>query len=365
MPLKPSLHLRFWLFFTGVFLPTAAVTVTGFLGGSGGSLVPQLYQSGKAWAFAGVLLGWSCLTVMIPLMLFCIAGLTIYVIWPTSGRHLAIRSGVYTGALLSATYLVIAVVAQGAATFIAAVVTAVVLIPTTYFASQISKYWRRFSIAQLLALTTVLCFLLATLSYLLGETGSIQSVVSWMGAALVISLVAAPTLNCLAYVTSSYFIFRSEERLPVTWPIQLATWFGIAAGWYLSWKAAVDLMFEVYSTLPTNRNCYITSAAAHGHSLLVGREGDFELDQEEVVTLQMQRCKFVEICLATACPRSHAHIRYIYDRLGPPLAKLCGRNVWFADITYLACKPIEWLAVGLCYASATPADRIRSIYRKN
>lgn len=370
MSFKRSLHLRFWLFFTGVLLPIAAVAATYFLGGSGGSLVPQLYQSGEAWAFAGVLLGWSCLTVMIPLMLFCVCGLTIYAIWPTSGRHFAIRASMYTGALLSSTYLIIAVVAQGSTTFIAAVVTAVVLVPTAYFSSAVAKHWRRFSIAHLLALTTVLCFLLATMNYLLGETGGIQSVASWLGAACVVSLVATPALTCLAYVMASYTIFRSDERLAVTLPIQIATWLGIAAGWYVSWRAAVDLMFEVYSSLPTNRNCYVTSAAANGHPSLVGGQlptlrqppGN-EAKNREVVTLQMQRCKFVEICLVTACPKLHARVRKIYDKLGPPLAKLCGCNVWFADAAFLMCKPIEWVAILLRCVLRIPAIRIREIYR--
>ena len=361
MTSKPSLLLRFWLLLTGVLLPTAAVAATYFLGGTGRSLVPQLYQSGEAWAFAGVLLGWSCLTVMIPLMLFCICGLVAFVANPATGRYLGFRSGVYTGALLSATYLVITVFAEGFATFIAAVVTAVVAVPTTYFASEISKHWRRFTIAQLLVLTTVLCFVLATLSYLLGETGGIQSVGSWLGAALMVSLVATPALNCLAYIWASYIIFRSEKQ-PLSWTIQVATWFGITFAWYVSWKAAIDLMFEVYGTLPTSRNCYVTSAAANGHAMLVGsnRAGAKDCD---IVTLQMQRCKFFEICLATACPQVHSRIRCIYDEIGPPLAKLCGRNVWFADATYLALKPIEWAAIAMRSVLRIPAERIRTIYR--
>lgn len=361
---SPSVRLRFWFVLTGVLLPVAAIVTTVL---NGGNLVPLLYQADEPWAFASVLLGWPCLSVMIPLILFCMAGMTCYSVWPSSARYLAVRSAVFAGGFLSTVYLVVAIIAQAPLTLIFAAMVVVVLLPVTFVVAKIYSHWRRFSIAQLLLLTAVAGIALATVSYLRRESNDLRWVTEMLATFFFVTLVATPTLNCLSYLLASAKIFRSkEDKLPVGIPIRVALWLAIAGGWYVSWKAAIDLMVDEYSRLPSNRNCYISNAAAHGHPFLVGTRWHNGIGtlrgNRPVTTLQMQRCKFVEICLVTASPAIHGCVRNIYDQVGPPLANFCCRSVWFADFSYVLFKPVEWIAVALRVALRIRPEQIRRLY---
>lgn len=77
-----------------------------------------------------------------------------------------------------------------------------------------------------------------------------------------------------------------------------------------------------------------SSAAAHGHHWLVRAES--AAGGSAAVNLQMRRLKLLEFALAAACPRLHRFARRSYNRLGPPLARICRRTAWLADAAYAA-----------------------------
>ena len=107
------------------------------------------------------------------------------------------------------------------------------------------------------------------------------------------------------------------------------------------WIVAIQNAISAYDKLPKTNppGCYICTAAQHGHAFLVRSES---LNGIRVNT-QLRTLKAGEIALRTILPRLHAMSRYVYDRLGPPLARRI-TNPWLADAAYLGLKPAEWLA---------------------
>ena len=125
------------------------------------------------------------------------------------------------------------------------------------------------------------------------------------------------------------------------------------------------MMLVEYAKLPANPpNCYVSSAAANGHSKLVksfyvqakaGANGYW-------VNRQMQRLKFLEFALKGISPRTHGCIRVGYNLIGPMLARLCKCNRLLADLTFLMLKPLELLAVLIQKAMHVPEKAIQGIY---
>jgi hypothetical protein len=145
----------------------------------------------------------------------------------------------------------------------------------------------------------------------------------------------------------------------------------------MSWLAAfmsacrwsIVKSLEAYAELPMNPtgDCYIVSAAAHGHPLLVRSEAS-TTESGAIISVnnQLRTLKAAELTLRFFTPRGHRIARRIYDRLGPLGARRLA-NPYLADLVYLALKPAEWLsflvlacilgkqrkAVGRLYPNAT------------
>ena len=49
----------------------------------------------------------------------------------------------------------------------------------------------------------------------------------------------------------------------------------------------------------------------------------------------------------------HRPLRGLYDRVGPSLAAGL-TSPWLADLAYVALKPLEWMAAGICWVSLRP-----------
>lgn len=177
-------------------------------------------------------------------------------------------------------------------------------------------------------------------------------------------IAAAPTLNAVTYVRVSVIATsRAAQSLGKTQKLFAGRGIAIIVAWCLSWvvswKLAIDVMLLEYSKLPmTDPNCYVSSAAASGHRRFVGAE----CSGNGIVNRQMQRLKFLEFALATAFPRCHKFVRLIYNSIGPKLACYCALNVWFADVTFWALKPIEWAAVCVRVVSGVSPKRVEEIY---
>jgi hypothetical protein len=90
--------------------------------------------------------------------------------------------------------------------------------------------------------------------------------------------------------------------------------------------------------------CFVATAAAKGHPRFVGSRIDTNSAGVTVpITQQLITLKTFESLSKARRPRAHRALRYIYNRIGPPLAA-CIVHPTIADLAYLLLKPAEWFA---------------------
>ncbi|MFY9256819.1 MAG: DUF6688 family protein [Fuerstiella sp.] len=103
--------------------------------------------------------------------------------------------------------------------------------------------------------------------------------------------------------------------------------------------ASVVRTRAVVADLPDSPECFIVSAAAHGHGFLVCSEVDALTGQ--TVNNQLKVFRAFEARLAQRVPRIHKLARRIYNKLGPLVARSMIFR-WQADLVYILLKPFEW-----------------------
>ena len=169
-------------------------------------------------------------------------------------------------------------------------------------------------------------------------------------AALYFYLVAVPgmlTLNLLLLIAH---VLQRRKLAGRFWAFALTWLTGLAT----TVAAKVLLAFQHYASLADQPpdNCFIVSAAATGHRRLVGRRAGAD---GRIDNLQLRRFRALEGRLRTGCPALHARLRRVYNRLAPPVARVVAANPLLADATYLALKPLEWLAAMVLHARSPSA----------
>lgn len=118
------------------------------------------------------------------------------------------------------------------------------------------------------------------------------------------------------------------------------------------WAAGVFVSIQKYKSLPnTPPDCFIVTAATHGHAGLVGPFTN-AVHRNEIRQVNRQLLTFwrLENIWQLHAPRSHRLFRKIYNRIGPLIARRI-RSPWLADMVYLMLKPAEWMAAilaGMC-----------------
>ncbi|QDT04397.1 hypothetical protein K227x_27880 [Rubripirellula lacrimiformis] len=353
-----SVQLRVKFLITGVLFPISAFIVTA----SSPISISSLWQSGQLDAYVAMLMTWPGYGPFLPLVGCCMACLTLWLVRPASSRFLILRWCIYAGVALSFQFLVMTTIANGPFTYVFAALTAPVLALTVFAFNSILSRIGRFTIAHLLILTTIAALLIALIQW----TGSGFESMELLLGLWFIGSAASPVLCLVTFIRASLYLRHeraaSGGNLPSTLtPLGVGFLIAWIGSWWAAWVLATDIMMKEYAKLPTAApNCYVTSAAAGGHRRLVAsrpRHGD-----QILVNPQMQRLKFAEFAIATALPNTHASIRRCYDRIGPPLAHRCRSNIWFADATYVAFKPLEWAAIGLAKSMAISSKSIGALY---
>lgn len=120
--------------------------------------------------------------------------------------------------------------------------------------------------------------------------------------------------------------------------------YGIAALALTStWYVTISSALTRYNELPVSSDCYVATAAATGHARIVGSAPGVD---GIGVNRQLQTLKAGEIVLRTLLPRTHAQLRRIYDRLGPPASDVVRRHRLLADVAYVCLLPAH-LIVGV------------------
>jgi hypothetical protein len=143
-------------------------------------------------------------------------------------------------------------------------------------------------------------------------------------------------------------------------------WTTWLASYAVAWKWSITNAVALYAALPTAApGCYIATAAASGHTKFVGSAPVRTADGSTFpANLQLRRLKCVELAVASICPVGHRFIRRIYDRIGPPLARLIAPHPLLADLAFAILKPLELLTFGLLITCA-PEVRLKmnGLYR--
>lgn len=355
LPVSPRLRLMFVV--TGVAFPGICLVVSTVVSGPG----PRSpWQSGRMADYFILLMAWPTLGIFLPLILFSMGCMTAWALRPERDRMLVVRLGIYSGMPLALVFLVFILGIWGWPTLVAVPFVAIPFGLAILGGRFVLRRARRFTILHLLILTTI-----SAVSISLATVVGWDSVAEWAFAPFFAVLPAAPTLNALTYVWAALIVARRSMAYGwegIGWTV--AGWSSLAVAWIATWKLALEVMLFEYARLPTtDPNCYVSSAAAHGHRRFVRAEQAPGSGRDRIVNDQMRRLKFLELALLAANPPLHHRVRRFYDRLGPPLAKLCGRNPWFSDLTYLGLKPLEGVAELLRFSASIPAFRIRAVYR--
>jgi hypothetical protein len=178
-----------------------------------------------------------------------------------------------------------------------------------------------------------------------------------------------------AIVASICFVFGmmcigSEADAPILklWllvPFYIAVWYSIRAAqlikaarfsfwtYFISligslpfWLASWYWSRSVYESLPNKApsDCFIVTAAGNGHATFVGpffetERGGYRLQANQQLLTFWQ----FENLWQSRFPVSHGMFRKIYNHAGPVIARRM-TSPWLADLTFLALKPLEWLA---------------------
>jgi hypothetical protein len=172
-----------------------------------------------------------------------------------------------------------------------------------------------------------------------------------------VCVILAPAWCVGVYVRATLLAMRAnrgDERRSTPLIFGWIAWIGAYA---VAWKLSVTNALAMYAALPAQApHCYIATAAAAGHRRFVGSALVHAADGSIFpANQQLRRLKCVEIAVAAACPRLHRLIRRIYDRSGPPLARMIAPRPLAADIAFALLKPIEWIAFGLLILMAPDA----------
>lgn len=322
------------------------------------------WQSGRLEHHVAVLLSAPPVFAFLPLIVGSMLALSVwcYDPWEMS-RRLWVRIGLYGGGILTAMFSLLLLVCTALASPVAALVIGPIQAGLVWAVGQFVGA-RQFSIGRLMLLTACIALLLGLV---LAVSPDSQSRVAAAWSCVIGIIIAAPTLATVTYLRVSFAARdlasdespASDSQSSSNWrsPLGWLTWL---AGYAASWKVALELEAIEYAKLPTsNPNCYVCSAAAYGHPVWVGSK---MREDGHRVNLQMRRLKLLELALRVAHPRLHRVLRKTYNWIGPRLARICGRNQWCADLTYLLLKPAEWSALGLQSCLRISAEVVGSLY---
>lgn len=334
-PLPPSTTLRIKFFLTGVVMPIITFIAIGF-GNSPSANSP--WQSGHWDDYLTVFLSAPTIFVFSPFLIYSMICMSVWCFRLETGRHWYIRLGLQTGVLLASLLTAMLMMLTALIpTFLALFAAGGLAIIVAFFKFLVR---RQFSIAYLLVVTTLVALAISSIPLLfpdLNDSSPLMVLASVAGTVGLFIIGGSSTLCIVTYLRATFHTSFEADGKSKTLYSAWAVWI---VGCATSAKFAVDMMFVEYAKLPTtNPNCYVSSAAAHGHQNVVGVI--HKLPNGAVVNRQMQTLKAGELVFQHFCPTFHKYLRVAYNRIGPILANQCQRNIWLADASFVLLKPIE------------------------
>ncbi|MCC6299324.1 MAG: hypothetical protein IT314_08500 [Anaerolineales bacterium] len=266
-----------------------------------------------------------------------------------------VRLGIYTGVLLALQYTIL----LGAYLF--RTPTSVVYLLVWFFPLYFPKFYRKV-LAKWVAryirpwMIAILLIAYAVIAYFIKEDASIPLFLVFLGV-----IASGPFWSFLIAVQASIWLLQYHET-----GISLLNGLGVIAwlaAYVAAWKYDILKMYEMYAALPlVPPDCYIATAAAHGHPNFVGSKTiRLASGQSMQVNRQLQVFKCAELALMAVAPNAHKILRKVYDSIGKPLAWTI-QHPLLADAAYLLLKPFEW-AAGSILKRLVPEISSISIYK--
>jgi len=179
---------------------------------------------------------------------------------------------------------------------------------------------------------------------------------------LVLLLVLCPQAAAVWAFTGVLLRYRAEQPVATekgadpepgparVWGLWAALFGGASIG-------AVRTMNELYAALPLQppSECFVASATARAAPRLTRAEPvRFASGEVRLVGAQLRTLKAFELLWRALSPRTHAPVRALYDRLGPPLAARVGpRTAALAWLALLPAQLVARLALGLVLRGAS------------
>ncbi len=171
---------------------------------------------------------------------------------------------------------------------------------------------------------------------------------------------SGPFWSFLIALQASFWLLKYHEtEFILPRGLGVTAW---VASYIAAWRYDILKMHEMYAALPpVPPDCYIATAAAHGHPAIVGSwKVNLANGKSLQVNRQLQIFKSAELALIAVTPRLHKLLRKLYDAIGKPLARTI-RHPLTADAAYLLLKPFEWTA-GFILRRFVPEYESISIY---
>ena len=334
---------------TGVILPACC-----FLVCLNNPPVLDMYQSGELEIYTALLVMWPSCAPMLPLVAFSMASFLAWLFRPDLSRFFVVRLGLYSGLLLTIQYLVIVVLMTGPFSFIVALFAGPILFGLVYVLAYFAMRLKRFSIAHLMMLTTIVA-LIFLISRILGVRETLQA----GGLLFFATCIADPVLSVFPYAVASRRVWQSDQSTSL--PAWCCIWILWGVYWWASWRASIVIMMDEYAQLSPNPNCYLCGVAAQGHRWLTGAERT--RDGRHVVSPQLRQLKFLEFAWRAAFPQFHRRLRWGYDIVGPPVAKQLQGFPMLATLGHLCLLPLQGAAFLTAKCLAIPRDSVDRIYR--
>jgi hypothetical protein len=150
---------------------------------------------------------------------------------------------------------------------------------------------------------------------------------------------------CLAYLwvgARILLVYPPTRSFSLAGSLAMIAWI---AGFLSACRWSITLSLAEYSRLPVEDpgDCYVATAASRGHSRWVGSVSQPCRSRAAIrVNNQLRILKAGELALQCLMPRLHQRLRWVYNWVGPRLARRI-QQPWQADCAYLLLKPFEWL----------------------
>ncbi|MBK9925591.1 MAG: hypothetical protein IPP66_09895 [Anaerolineales bacterium] len=330
-PVSLPVPLMWW----GRVLYGLFVTITTALAFWGTDFFKPEWQDGQFKSYLTLFLFPEASLLFILLLAYSIICYLLLLVAPARfSESFIVRLGIYTGAFLALQYSIITLiwsVASSVSVIIVLLLWASPFILLFLYRLAITK-WTSRDVNKFLLILVLIGFLLA--------------LVLTRGSALLLMLaafaLASPFWSLMISSRAAIWLFKNHEtKFTLPHGLGLVAWL---SAYVAAWRFDILKMYELYTALPPQPppDCYIATAAAHGHPRFVRswtvKRADGKLLK---VNAQLQILKCAELALAATYPNIHKHLRKLYDVIGKSLARRI-QNPFLADGAYLLLKPFEW-----------------------